>query len=659
MKRAFKTLVLCCAAAAALLGVSCRSESSASDSELSGELSLSGAFALYPLAVQWAAEFQQMHPAVHVDISAGGAGKGMTDALAGVVDFGMVSREVYPPEIEKGAVGFAVAKDAVAPTINTANPKLTELLERGLSREAAIKIWVTGEAVTWGDVLGTDDPTPLHAYTRSDACGAAETWAMWLDTKQEELCGTAVFGDPGVAAAVQKDIYGIGLNNIGYIYDNDTHLPNEGIMVLPVDADGDGRIDPDERFYDTMESFVEAIAADRYPSPPARDLYLVTRGVPTSPVVIAFLEYVLSEGQRLTVPSGYIGVSQAKIDAQLKLLHGSRSHRHHDAGAAGVHPAVWILSLLAAAALLAMAGMLFARRDLKARILREKTAGAVMLAMTGVSLLLVIGMAVGLYLKSTPILAEHSLWELLSASEWRPSKNSFGFFPFIMGTVWVTGIALLLALPLSLLTAVFLTEYAKSWIKRWVYPALDILAALPSVIYGVWGTLLIVPWISEKLAPHFVDFSSGYTVLAGGIVLSVMVLPLLVSLFVELFSTVPQELRDSSKALGATRWQTAKKVVVKKSLPGIFAAVVLAVSRALGETIAVLMVCGNLPETPRSLLDACYPIPALIANNYGEMLSVPLYEAALMFAALILFVVVLVFNLASRIILYRLKKSAF
>lgn len=280
-----------------------------------------------------------------------------------------------------------------------------------------------------------------------------------------------------------------------------------------------------------------------------------------------------------------------------------------------------------------------------------------MFLLTGASLLLVLIMGVGLYMKSAPIFEDHSLWELLSASEWKPFKNRFGFFPFIMGTVWVTGIALVLALPLSLLTAVFLTEYSRAWVKRWFYPALDILAALPSVIYGVWGALLIVPWISERLAPHFVEFSSGYTVLAGGIVLSVMILPLLVSLFVEIFSTVPQELRDASQALGATRWQTTKKVVIRRSLPGIFAAVVLAVSRALGETIAVLMVCGNLPQVPRSVFDACYPIPALIANNYGEMLSLPLYEAALMFAAMILFVVVLLFNLLSRIILYRLKKS--
>lgn len=304
----------------AIACTSCGDGRRAAEGELSGELSLSGAFALYPLAVQWAAGFQELHPAVHIDISAGGAGKGMTDALAGVVDFGMVSREVYPPEMEKGAVGFAVAKDAVAATINAANPKLAELLKCGLTRESAIKIWITGEAKTWGDILGTDDATPLHAYTRSDACGAAETWALWLGAKQEDLGGTAVFGDPGVAAAVQKDIYAIGLNNIGYIYDNDTHQPNDGILVLPIDSDVDGMICEDESFYDTKEAFVEAIAGDKYPSPPARDLYLVTKGVPTDPVVVAFLEYVLTEGQALNVPAGYIGMPRDKVDAELRLL---------------------------------------------------------------------------------------------------------------------------------------------------------------------------------------------------------------------------------------------------------------------------------------------------------------------------------------------------
>lgn len=291
------------------------------------------------------------------------------------------------------------------------------------------------------------------------------------------------------------------------------------------------------------------------------------------------------------------------------------------------------------------------------RILKDRTASGVMFFLTVISLLLVFVMGIGLYVKSAPVFEEHTLKELLFSANWKPMKGQFGFLPFIMGTIWVTGIAVAMALPIALLTAVFLTEYAKSYVRKYVFPALDILAALPSVIYGVWGTLLIVPWISNKLAPHFVDFSTGYTVLAGGIVLGIMILPLLVSLFIEIFSSVPAEFREASLSLGATKWQTTKFVIIRKTMPGILAAVVLAISRALGETIAVLMVCGNLPEVPRSLLDSCYPIPALIANNYGEMLSLPLYEAALMFAALILFVVVLFFNVISRVVLYRLEKT--
>lgn len=291
------------------------------------------------------------------------------------------------------------------------------------------------------------------------------------------------------------------------------------------------------------------------------------------------------------------------------------------------------------------------------RLFKEKTMGGVMFFITLASLFLVVAMAVGLWLKSSSIFDEISLWDLLSAREWKPARNQFGFFPFIMGTVWVTMIAIILAFPISLFTAVYLTEYARSSVRKYVYPFLDILAALPSVIYGVWGTLIVVPWISQKFGPLFVDYTSGYTVLAAGIVLGIMILPLMVSLFVEIFSTVSSDMREASFALGSTRWQLSYKVVMRNSLSGIFATVVLAVSRALGETIAVLMVCGNVPQAPNSIFDACYPIPALIANNYGEMLSMPLYEAALMLAAAILFVVVLVFNLSSRLILRNINKN--
>jgi phosphate transport system permease protein len=293
---------------------------------------------------------------------------------------------------------------------------------------------------------------------------------------------------------------------------------------------------------------------------------------------------------------------------------------------------------------------------MKYRLIQDKVAGGFMFFLVVMSFLLVTAIGWGLYVKSSAILETHTLQELLTSSDWKPLKGAFGFLPFLMGTIWVTLIAIILAFPIALLTAVFLTEYAKPFIKKYVFPALDILAALPSVIYGVWGTLVVVPWIATKFAPFFLKYSTGYTTLAGGIVLGIMILPLLVSLMVELFSSVPNELRETSLALGATKWQTTKRVIVWRTLPGTLAAVVLAVSRALGETIAVLMVCGNLPVSPQSVFDSCYPIPALIANNYGEMLSLPLYESALMFAALILFVVVLFFNLLSRMILYRIEK---
>lgn len=289
------------------------------------------------------------------------------------------------------------------------------------------------------------------------------------------------------------------------------------------------------------------------------------------------------------------------------------------------------------------------------RIFKDKMAGSVMAALTLAAILLVVVMAVELCVKSAPILRHYSLWTLLTESQWKPMKGEFGFLPFLAGTFWCTVVAIVLALPVSLFMAVYLTEYARPRLRAYAYPLLDILAGLPSVIYGVWGSLLIVPWISHTVAPLVGKQSSGYTVLAGGIVLGVMILPLLISLFMELFANVGNDLREASTALGATRWQTVKHVVLRQSAPGMMAAIVLALSRTMGETIAVLMVCGNLVIVPSSLLDACYPIPALIANNYGEMLSVPMYESALMLAAFLLFILVVLMNIGSRIILKRVR----
>ncbi len=311
MKKIRSFFVIVVALCVAVSFVSCGGGKS--QKEDSKNITISGAFALYPLAVKWVEEFQQLHPDIHIDLSAGGAGKGMTDVLADVVDLGMVSREVYEPELAKGALPFAVAKDAVVITINANNPLAQQIIAHGISQEAATKIWITGEYTKWGQVLGTSNDTPIHVYTRSDACGAAETFALWMGKKQEDLLGTAVFGDPGLASAIQADKLGIGLNNIGYAYDEKSRKPNQGLLVCPVDANNDSTIDADEFFYDTKDDFIAAVAAGKYPSPPARDLYMVSHGTPINPAVVAFLEYVLNEGQKQNVPAGYIGLSEEKL----------------------------------------------------------------------------------------------------------------------------------------------------------------------------------------------------------------------------------------------------------------------------------------------------------------------------------------------------------
>lgn len=291
------------------------------------------------------------------------------------------------------------------------------------------------------------------------------------------------------------------------------------------------------------------------------------------------------------------------------------------------------------------------------RWIADRLASRVMGLLTLLSLLALAVMVAGLLYKSAAILKAYPLGQLLFGTEWSPMSGSFGFGAFLLSSLYVTLLSLVLAVPVALLSALFLTERPNRWVRKAIFPVLDMLAGIPSVVYGLWGTLIIVPWIADRLGPYFVDYTSGYTLLAGGIVLSVMLLPLLVSLFVEIFSAIPQELKEASASLGATRWQTSSRVVLRKAAPGLIAAIALAVSKAFGETLAVLMVCGNWVGVPHSLFDGVYPLPALIANNYGEMLSLPLYDSALMFAALLMLVVILAFHLLARLVLQQIEKS--
>lgn len=295
------------------------------------------------------------------------------------------------------------------------------------------------------------------------------------------------------------------------------------------------------------------------------------------------------------------------------------------------------------------------------RLARDYTGRAMMLlAAGGVTLLLLV---IGLTLlgRALPILRDQPLADLVLGQVWQPMRGLFGFMPFIAGSALVTLVAMAVAVPPAVLSGVYLAEYSSSRSRAMLRPIIDLLAGVPPVVYGLWGILVIVPFVRDSLAP-WIDARfgasipwlsnrnpSGYGLFSAGLVLGAMVFPLIVAVTDEVLRAVPQGLRESLHALGATRWEVTKVVLLRAGLPGVIAAVVLGFSRAFGETLAVLMVIGNVPRLPGSLFDGAYTLSGLIANNYGEMMSVPLYESALMSAALALLVVVVIFNIGARL----------
>ena len=293
----------------------------------SNRIKISGAFALYPMMNIWAEEYQKIHPDIKIEVSAGGAGKGMADAIAGIVNIGMVSREIYPEEINQGVFWVSVSKDAVVATINSQNPIVTEIQKKGLTKQQLIDIFITRNIKKWDQLFEKSNvPSELKnikVYTRSDSCGAAETWALYLgDYSQDDLTNSAdsaINGDPNLAAAIQGDLQGIGYNNINFVYDSESKTPFSGLIPVPLDINNNGVIDENESFYDTRDEIVNAIANDIYPSPPARALHLVTKKS-FSGATKDFVYWILTDGQQYIPQSGYIQLSNETINKQLEYL---------------------------------------------------------------------------------------------------------------------------------------------------------------------------------------------------------------------------------------------------------------------------------------------------------------------------------------------------
>lgn len=288
--------------------------------ELRGTIAVSGAFALYPMMTLWAQEFSNLHPGVQFDVQGGGAGKGMTDTLAGAVDIGMISRAIKPEEESQGAFWVAVAKDAVFPIVAANNPFLPDLVSKGISQDSFRKIFVTGEIKTWGEIVGKPEVTDeIHVYTRSDSCGAGEQWALFSGGKaQSDMLGIGVNGEPALVDTVGKDPLGIGYSNLNSTFDASSGGLVPGIVVPPIDIDGNGEADAGE-YYPSKEPAVTAIANGTYPSPPARFENLATKGKPTG-LSLAFINWILTDGQQYLDAAGYVPLSAEQLAESLEKL---------------------------------------------------------------------------------------------------------------------------------------------------------------------------------------------------------------------------------------------------------------------------------------------------------------------------------------------------
>ncbi len=281
---------------------------------------------------------------------------------------------------------------------------------------------------------------------------------------------------------------------------------------------------------------------------------------------------------------------------------------------------------------------------------------AVTALFAAVIVLMLAGMAVEMVRASALSLSHFGLG-FITGRDWDPVRDSFGALPFIYGTVVSSALALLVAVPISLGIAIYLAELAPAWVRKPLSFVVELLAAIPSVVYGLWGIFVLAPWLRDEIEPALVPVfggrAGGFDMLAGGLILAIMILPTISSVSRDVMRAIPGTLREGAYALGATRWETVRTAVLPSARSGIVGAIILGLGRALGETMAVTMVIGNRAEISASILDPSYTMASVIANEYTEATG-NLHLAALSEIALLLFAVTVVLNATARLLVWRI-----
>jgi phosphate transport system permease protein len=266
------------------------------------------------------------------------------------------------------------------------------------------------------------------------------------------------------------------------------------------------------------------------------------------------------------------------------------------------------------------------------------------------------GITLLLFYRSLPILSEYPLSSMLTSANWDPAGNDFGFLPAIVGTIYVTALSMAMGVPIALGAAIYIAEYAEGRTKTLVAALIDVLAAIPSVIFGLVALIVVVPFVGSYVAPVFSESTVGVGIFTVSLVMAIVVTPFMTSLSVESLESLPDELRETSLGVGATKFETIRSVLLRAAGPGIFSAILLGFGRVFGATIVPALLIGGQTQIPTSVFSTGQTLPTLIVNDFGELMSLPLTQSALIFVGLMLVVVVWLFNFGAMLVQRRLKR---
>ncbi|WP_048191413.1 phosphate ABC transporter permease subunit PstC [Methanobacterium sp. SMA-27] len=263
------------------------------------------------------------------------------------------------------------------------------------------------------------------------------------------------------------------------------------------------------------------------------------------------------------------------------------------------------------------------------------------------SIIIILLIIIFIFSEGLPSMESYGFLKFIFGSTWDPSSGDYGVLPMIVGSLGITGLALLFAVPLSLLCAIFMAEIAPKTMRKILKPVIETLAGIPSVVYGFFGLIVLVPIMRVQFG------GTGFSMLTASIILTVMILPTIISVSEDALRSIPHEYKEASLAVGATHWQTIKNVIFPAAIPGIITAIILGMGRAIGETLAVIMVAGNVAQFPNSIFD---PVRALTSNIAIEMgYATGIHYSALFGTAIVLFIIIMILLVIANYFHYKKK----